>query len=90
MTNSITWRLIVEADLKFHPYVTSVLHAGKLVRLKLRPFLFLPVGFVLQETVLGPYIICWWWIRENSLFTLRIKVGILSSGQESTFIFYVG
>jgi len=47
MTYSITWRLIVEADLKFYPYVTSALHAGKLVRLKLRPFLFLPVDFVL-------------------------------------------
>jgi hypothetical protein len=77
----------VEADLKFHPYITSAMHAGKLVRLKLRPLLFLPVGLVLQEAVLDPYFIRWWWIRENSFFTLRIKPGILSSEPENTCFF---
>jgi hypothetical protein len=84
MANSTTWKLVVEADLKFHPHVTPAFHAGKLVRLKLRLFLFLPVGFVLQEAVLGTYFICWWWILENSFFTFRIKAGIFSSEQEST------
>jgi len=46
MTHRITWRLVAVEDLKFHPYVTSALHAGMVVRLKLRPLLFLPVGFV--------------------------------------------
>jgi hypothetical protein len=73
----------VEADLKFPPYISSSMHADKLVRLKLRPLLFLSVGLVLQKAVLDPYFICWWWIREKSFFTLRIKAGILSSELES-------